>query len=64
MFHIVNEICKHILILIHATFQAFTEVNIQVEVFWVVTPCSIVVGYYHFRSSPFLHPENGGSMDL
>jgi len=29
-------------------------VIIQVEVFWVVTPCSVVVGYQLFR----------GSMDL
>jgi hypothetical protein len=26
-------------------------VKIGVEVFWVVTPCSVVVGYQHFRGS-------------
>jgi hypothetical protein len=26
------------------SFEAFTEVMFQVEVFWVVTPCSVVVG--------------------
>jgi len=26
-----------------ARFEAFTEVKIQVEVFWIVTPCSVVV---------------------
>jgi hypothetical protein len=24
-------------------------VKIQVEVFWVVTPCGVVVGYQHFK---------------
>jgi hypothetical protein len=28
-----------------AIFEAFTAVKIQIEVFWVVTPCSVVVGY-------------------
>jgi len=28
-----------------AKFEAFMSVKIQVEVFWVVTPCSVVVGY-------------------
>jgi len=26
-------------------FELFTAMKIQVEVFWVVTPCDIVVGY-------------------
>jgi hypothetical protein len=30
-------------------FGAFTAVMFNVEVFWVVTPCSVVVGYQHFR---------------
>jgi hypothetical protein len=25
--------------------EVFTAVKIQVEVFWVVTPCSVVIGY-------------------
>jgi hypothetical protein len=29
-------------------FEAFTAVKIQVMVFWVVTPCSVVVGYQRF----------------
>jgi hypothetical protein len=33
----------------------------QVKVFWVVMPCSILVGYQCFTS---LHPVDGGSMDL
>jgi hypothetical protein len=39
-------------------------VKIFVEVFWVVMPCSIVVGYQHFRAEVSFHPEDGGSMDL
>jgi hypothetical protein len=27
-------------------FKVFTAVKIQVKVFWVVTPCSVVVGYH------------------
>jgi hypothetical protein len=33
--------------LLDARFDAFTAV-IQVEVFWVVTPCNVVVGYQRF----------------
>jgi hypothetical protein len=29
--------------------------KIQVEVFWVVTPCSAVVGYQRFRSPCCIH---------
>jgi hypothetical protein len=32
-----------------ASFKAFTAVMFHVEVFWVVTPCSVVVGYQLFR---------------
>jgi hypothetical protein len=39
-----------------ASSEAFTVAMCHVEVFRVVTPCSVVVGY--------LHPEDGGSMDL
>jgi hypothetical protein len=27
-------------------FEVFTAVKIQFEVFWVVTPCSVVIGYH------------------
>jgi hypothetical protein len=49
-----------------ASFEAFTVVMFQVEVFWVVTSYSAVVGYHHFRGSHFLciQGEDGGSMDL
>jgi hypothetical protein len=32
-----------------ARFEVFTEMKINVAVFWVVTPCSGVVGYQCFR---------------
>jgi hypothetical protein len=38
-----------------ARFQVSTSANIQVEVFWVVTPCSVVAGYQSFRESCCLH---------
>jgi hypothetical protein len=38
----------------------FTDVTVH-EI-QVVASCS-VVGYQHFRG-PYLHPEDGGSMDL
>jgi hypothetical protein len=31
--------------LISARWEVFTVVKVQVEVFWVVTLCSVVVGY-------------------
>jgi len=33
----------------YARFEVFMAVKIQVEVLWVVTPCSVVVGYHCFR---------------
>jgi hypothetical protein len=30
-------------------FELFTAMKIQIEVFRVVTPCSVVVGYHCFR---------------
>jgi hypothetical protein len=43
-------------------FEAFTVMMFQVEVYWVVTPCSVVVGYQRFRGPCCL--DDGGSMDL
>jgi len=40
---------------IYASFEAFTEVMIQVVIFRVMTPCSVVVGYQHFRGPCCLH---------
>jgi hypothetical protein len=33
----------------NVNFEAFTAVMFEVEVFWVVTPCSVAVGYRRFR---------------
>jgi hypothetical protein len=38
-----------------ARFEVYTEVKNQVEVFWVVTACSVPVGYQHFRGPCCLH---------
>jgi hypothetical protein len=58
------------------SFETFTAVMfLQVEVFWVVTPCIDVVGYQRFRGPYCLHLQgeetrkgensiDGGSMDL
>jgi hypothetical protein len=34
-----------------ASFEAFTVVVFQVEVFWVMTSCSVEVGYQHVSGS-------------
>jgi hypothetical protein len=36
-------------------FEIFKVVKIHVKVFWVMTPCSDVVGYQHFRGPCCLH---------
>jgi len=48
----------------NARIEVFMEMKIKVEVFLVVMPCSVVVGYQHFRGSfcPHLHPEDEGGM--
>jgi hypothetical protein len=45
-------------------FEAFTAVMFQVEIFWVVTPCCVVVGYQDFGEPCCLHLERvyGGSI--
>jgi hypothetical protein len=48
-------------------FEAFTAVIFQVEVFWIVTPCSVMVGYRRCRGPCCLHLQDevkGGSGDL
>jgi len=34
---------------INESFEAFTAVKFQIEVFWIVTLSSVVVGYQFFR---------------
>jgi hypothetical protein len=55
--------------LLDARFEVFAVVKIQVEVFWVVKPRSVVTGYQRFRGLCCLHlhelhPEDGGNKDL
>jgi len=45
-------------------YEALTVVLFQVEVFWVVTPCSVVVGYQCFRGPCHLHQQGKDNMDL
>jgi len=39
----------------YSTFEAFTTVKIQIEVFWIVTPGSVAVGYMCFGGLCCLH---------
>jgi hypothetical protein len=43
------EILTLEVILKNARFEVFMALEIQVEVFWDVTLCTVVVGYKHFR---------------
>jgi hypothetical protein len=47
---------------IHVRFQVLMALTIQVEVFWVVTPCSVVVGYQRFGGPFYLHLQGGTSV--
>jgi hypothetical protein len=40
-------------------FEVFTAVEFQIDVFWVLTPCGVMVGYQRFGDR-----EVGCSMDL
>jgi len=61
----------------HHLFSTYGDTLIQVMVFWVVRPCSIVVGYQHFggpycchlqishqRYTDFMLESGQGSLDL
>jgi len=37
------------------SFETFTTVMFQVDVFWFMTPCSVVVGYQRLRGPWCLH---------
>jgi hypothetical protein len=39
------------------SFEASMAVILHIEFFWVVMPCSVVVGYQCFRSPCCLHPQ-------
>jgi len=44
-------------VIFEAKFEFFTAVKIQFEVLWVVTPCSVVVGYRRFGRPCCLHVQ-------
>jgi hypothetical protein len=44
--------------------EILTAVETQVEVFWVVTPSSVVVGYQCSRGLYWLHLDNPKDIDL
>jgi hypothetical protein len=50
-------------ILIKNSSEAFTAAMLQVEVLWVVTPSSVVVGYQSFRGPCCLHLQGGVKME-
>jgi hypothetical protein len=52
-----NDVClfKICFLLLPSGNLCYMTVMIQVEVFWVVTPCSTVVGYQYFRGPCCLH---------
>jgi hypothetical protein len=46
------------------SFKAFMVMMFQVEIFWVVTPCNVVVGYQCFRGPYCFYIQGEGSMAL
>jgi hypothetical protein len=56
----------------HGSSEVFMAVIFQVEVFWFLTPCSVVVGYQRFRGPCCIHlqgdvagmEENAGDFPL
>jgi len=42
----------------NARFEVSVVVKIQAEVFWIVIPCSVVIGYRHFKSLCCLHLQS------
>jgi hypothetical protein len=38
-----------------AKYEVFTAAKIQVEVFWILTPCSDAIAYRRFGGPCFLH---------
>jgi len=41
----------------NASSEAFRAVMFKVEVFWVVTPCSVVAGHQHYTASQPRRPR-------
>jgi hypothetical protein len=42
----------------YTSFVVFTEVMLQVGVFWVVTPCNVVVGYERLQGETLVSYHN------
>jgi hypothetical protein len=40
---------------LNESFELLTVMKIQIEVFWVVITCSVVVGYHRFGGSCWFH---------
>jgi hypothetical protein len=57
--HLYTYVCEPLYqvarFLLNASLEAFTSVMFQVEVFWYVLPCSIMVVYQRFRGPCFVH---------
>jgi hypothetical protein len=56
-------LCLLLNIACFVSFEAFTAVVFQVEVFWVVTQCGVVVRNQRFGGSRFLHLQ-GEDLEL
>jgi hypothetical protein len=48
----------------HARFDAFTAVKVQVEICWIVTTHSVVVGYQRFGGPGFFHLHKPEDIDM
>jgi len=44
-----------VFVLLDTSFGAFTAMKLQVEVFWVIAPCRVLVRYQRFRGPRCLH---------
>jgi hypothetical protein len=68
MLTVVHRSCKESEVLIqlpdkrnpNSSFEALAAVMFHVEVFWVVTPCSVVVRYQNFEGPSYLHLQGEG----
>jgi len=40
------------------------QVTATFEIFWLVTPCCVAIGYHSFGRPCCLHPDDGGNMDF
>jgi len=49
------EKVENLLVHCYARFEVFTAVKIKPEVYWFVSPCSVVVGYKRFGDPCCLH---------